>query len=66
MLLSLGHNCFFFVANTRLSSGHLASGVGGHSGPVSMYSMNGVTYSFMRVRHVSMPGTLWGGGGGNL
>ena len=42
----------FFVADTRLSSGHLASGVRGHSGPVSMYSMNWVTYSFMRARHV--------------
>ena len=49
---------FFFVADTRLSSGHLASGVRGHSGPVSMYSMNWVTYSFMWARHVSMQGTL--------
>ena len=29
-------------------------------------SMNWVTYSFMRARHVSMPGTLWGGGGGEF
>ena len=29
-----------------------------------MYSMNWVTYSFMRARHVSMQGTLRGGGGG--
>ena len=28
-----------------------------------MYSMNWVTYNFMRGRHVSMQGTLWGGGG---
>ena len=28
-----------------------------------MYSMNWVTYNFMRVRHVSIQGTLWGGGG---
>ena len=27
-----------------------------------MYSMNWVTYTFMRVRHVSMLGMLWGGG----
>ena len=32
-----------------------------------MYSMNWVTYGFMRTRHVSVLGTLWrgGGGGGN-
>ena len=53
--------CFFFVADTALSSGHLASGVHGHSGLESMYSMNWVTYSFMRARHVSMQGTLGGG-----
>ena len=35
----------------------MASGVHGHSSPVSMYSMNWVTDSFMRVE------TLWGGGG---
>ena len=34
-----------FFADTRLSSGHLASGVHGHSGPVSMYSMNSVTFA---------------------
>ena len=51
------------VADTRLSSGHLASGVRGHSGLESMYSMNWVTYSFMWVRHVSMQGMLRGGGG---
>ena len=55
----------FFFADTTLSSGYLASGVRGHSGLVSMYSMNWVTYSFMRARHVSMQGTLRGGGGGN-
>ena len=54
---------FFFVADTRLSAGHLASGVRGHSGPESRCSMNWVTYSFMRARHVSMQGTLRGGGG---
>ena len=53
----------FFFADTRLSLGHPAYGVHGHSGPESMYSMNWVAYSFMRARHVSMLGTLWGGGG---
>ena len=46
-----------------LSLGHQASGVHGRPGPESMYSMNWVTYSFMRVRHVSIQGTLRGGGG---
>ena len=31
-----------------------------------MYNMNWVTYSFMRARHVSVLGTLWGGGGGQF
>ena len=31
-----------------------------------MYNMNWVAYSFMQVRHVSMQGTLWGGGGGHF
>ena len=56
----------FFVADTRLSSGHPAYGVRGHSGPESTYSMNWVTYTFMRARHVSVLGTLWGGGGGAI
>ena len=53
----------FFVANTRLSSGHLASDVRCHPSPESMQSMNRVSYSFMRMRHVSIQGTLQGGGG---
>ena len=52
---------FFFVSDTRLSSGHPANGVHGHPGPDYMYSMNWETCSFMRVRHVPMQGTLLGG-----
>ena len=29
-----------------------------------MYSINVATYNFMPVRHASIQGTLWGGGGG--
>ena len=51
---------FSFVADTRLSSHHSAYSVRGHSALESMHTMNWVTYSFMRVRHVSVLGTLWG------
>ena len=49
----------FFLLTPNQTSGHLASVVCGHSGPVSMYGMNWVTYSFMHARHVSMQGTPW-------
>ena len=51
-----------FAATTRLSSCHLAYGVCGHPSPENMYSMNSVTCNFMRRRHVSVLGTLWGEG----
>ena len=54
---------FLLVPDTRLSLSRRASLVRGHSGPVSMYNMNWVTYSFMQMRHVSMLGTVGGGGG---
>ena len=51
----------FLVDDARLSSGHPAYGMCGHSDPENMYSMNWETYSFMRMRHVPVLGTLWGG-----
>ena len=54
---------FFVVPNTTLSSRHLADGLRGHLGAENMYSINWGTYSFMRVRHVPVLGTLWGVGG---
>ena len=53
---------FFFVADTRLSSGHPAYGVRGYSSPKIVYGITWETYSFMRMRHVPVLGTLWGGG----
>ena len=50
----------FYVADTRLSSSHQTYGVHGHSSPENMYNMNWETYSFMRMRHVPVLGTLWG------
>ena len=51
----------FLVADTKLSSGHPANGVRGNSRLESMDSMNWVTYIFMRARHISFHGMLWGG-----